>query len=380
MSKIFIQNPTSQNVAVNLETSDGGSITNVGPKGAVAVYGGRTSICLAPEASIPDATVFVTEAIDLTGKYVVQVNGEFIPMIFKAEDLSTYFDAQNTSGTGVEFVLFNELNLITCSEGTHQLLLSGGLGEGPWTVTIAGQDVGVFTNDYDIKSFFENNPEYNIRYDIISSGSGSGSGSGAIESIFFNQGDVGYPIQLTTPNSSNVSFVEARMNSTVVEVRQPDVPYKLNFCLNKFDEIPSSQSSAPFTELDTISTTSNGVLNGLNMTVTFPNGETLTGFLSSSQSADGLYIEDTIGKRAEELGYSLAISFGNSDGTINGGEIPPEHTYLLYINNYSNNIDEWHIVSPKLIGFFDRNYYGDVKSIKNGEGDFNVTLGPWNGK
>lgn len=171
------------------------------------------------------------------------------------------------------------------------------------------------------------------------------------------------------------------MNSTVVEVRQPDVPYKLNFCLNKFDEIPSSQSSAPFTELDTISPTSNGgALDGLNMTVTFPNGETLTGFLSNSRSVDGVYIEDTIGKRAEELGYSLGISFGNSDGTINGGEIPPEHNYLLYINNYSNNIDEWHIVSPKLIGFFDRNYYGDVKTIKNGEGDFNVTLGPWNGK
>lgn len=109
MSKIFIQNPTLENVAVSVAVGEGSSITNVGPDGAVAVYGDRTSICLAPEPVIAEPAVMTSDIINLTGKYVIQVNGEFVPFIFNAEDLGTYFDANDSNSTGVQF----ESDLVT---------------------------------------------------------------------------------------------------------------------------------------------------------------------------------------------------------------------------------------------------------------------------
>lgn len=114
MSKIFIQNPTGENVAVRITGGEGSSLNNHGPEGAVVTENGYLAMCLSPEVILPEPLVNTTQAVNLEGKFVVKIDGEFVPYLFSAEDLKTYFDANNTNGTNVQFEVVNNLRPISC--------------------------------------------------------------------------------------------------------------------------------------------------------------------------------------------------------------------------------------------------------------------------
>lgn len=381
MSKIFIRNPNAKNVAFRMQ-GETGLLINNGLEGAVSITDPNASVCLAPNLPLPEAKVSVTKAIDLEGNFVVQVGDKIIPFLFKAEDLGTYFTEDDPFNAGVAFINATKPVLITCAEGASYLSISPSFGDGPWTLSVGGEVMGTFNSDYGVKTWFENNPEYNISYDIISSGSGSGSGSGDAKGLFTNNGDVGYPIQLTSPDATLVqSYFNTHLNSTFnTQISEDGTgPIQINFCLKAYEALSPNGVDIIFTEMEQVDYEET-VVNGLNLTITFPNGETMTGFLANGQPSDGRYPVDTIGIRATELGYTdFGIAFGSGSETMNGGEPIPENAYSLFIRTYEGNYNDWHIINPKLLGIADR-WDGElVNYTKVADGNYKIRLGPWDG-
>lgn len=145
--EIFIRNPNTEDVGLQMFGADG-FLNNKGPEGAVVIEAGKAAICLAPSEVLPDAKVTTTKAIELEGNFVIQVGDDIIPHIFKAEDLSSYFDEDDTNQTGIQFRLNTDVYGISCDgaettlygfqvneEQTFNILLKGVLVPGgPFTL------------------------------------------------------------------------------------------------------------------------------------------------------------------------------------------------------------------------------------------------------
>lgn len=102
MSKIFIQNPTGQNVGVQIVSNSDLQLINNGPDGAVVSEGNVVKICLSPDTENTDLP-FNEGIINLDGEFVVQVNNEIIPYSFTANQLPHFFNGTRPECRGILF-------------------------------------------------------------------------------------------------------------------------------------------------------------------------------------------------------------------------------------------------------------------------------------
>lgn len=102
MSKIFIQNPTSQNVGVQIVSNSNLELIDDGPAGAVVSEGNVAKICLAPESANINAPA-LEGIVNLEGQFVVQINNEIIPYSFTANQLPHFFNGERPECRGILF-------------------------------------------------------------------------------------------------------------------------------------------------------------------------------------------------------------------------------------------------------------------------------------
>lgn len=96
MKTYFIQNPSeTDNRSVRVKMSPSEGLENQGPEGATVIEGDTLTTCLAPTTvTINEPEAFKSDIFELSedNKYVVEVNGVVVPLIFTAAQLPIYFD------------------------------------------------------------------------------------------------------------------------------------------------------------------------------------------------------------------------------------------------------------------------------------------------
>lgn len=96
MKTYFIQNPSeTDNRSVRVKMSPSEGLENQGPEGATVIEGNKLTTCLAPDTvTIKEPEAYKSDYFELSedNKYVVEVNGVVVPLIFTAAQLPIYFD------------------------------------------------------------------------------------------------------------------------------------------------------------------------------------------------------------------------------------------------------------------------------------------------
>lgn len=355
MKNIFIKNPTASNVGFALKKGPTAVVINEGPAGSINIDDKYANVCLAPPVEVPEGTKHITDVIELEGRFVVQVGGEVVPYIFNAEDLGKYFNAADFSGTGVEFVVPVEDNRIVCVSPSSFAFITPTYSEGPHQLKIGGEVVGEFIDGYAIQDYMNTQTKYDVTYQIIP---GGGSGSPETYAIWMNNGDVGVPIELNLLNpNEGESYHNNSLSGNEVDYGTPENDpigsRKQAFCLGAKSELFNDKADLVGGE-----TTDYGDSNvsGYNdLTITFPNGETVNGFLAATQPTwDTNYEFDVIGVKARALGYNVGISFGGGSSTYNNGlSTEGIEGPALYIENHTNSMQEWVISGPNILGVYD---------------------------
>lgn len=96
MKTYFIQNPSeTDNRSVRVKMSPSEGLENQGPEGATVIEGNKLTTCLAPNTvTIKEPEAYKSDYFELSedNKYVVEVNGVVVPLIFTAAQLPIYFD------------------------------------------------------------------------------------------------------------------------------------------------------------------------------------------------------------------------------------------------------------------------------------------------
>lgn len=95
MKRFLLKNDTIDNVSARLTVTPSDDLENQGPEGATVIEGDTLTTCLAPTTvTIKEPEAFKSDVIELSedNKYVVEVNGVVVPLIFTAAQLPIYFD------------------------------------------------------------------------------------------------------------------------------------------------------------------------------------------------------------------------------------------------------------------------------------------------
>lgn len=387
MTLLFIQNKQDKSKGVKIFTKEGTDLlTNEGVEGSFSesVLGGESvaDICLSAHASVPQTNFKdKTNPNTYEGDFVVEVEGELVPYIFTEETLPLYFNEGDKSGTGVAFIKDEPSHEVTCVSESSRLIIKPGFKSGPITLHLAGEQVGVFDDIYSVSEFLTNNQQYGIVLNVFAGGSGSGSAQ--TECNFVNVSEKAIPVKIEVPNDH--TYFEYYMNDTVVESDSDDLIYTLEFCLGPFNDLQSPHS---YIAIDDNKREFKDIGNdmtvpGVTLNLVFPNGVHFSGFLASGRSgSEGMHPVDTIGMKAEELGYSVSYVHGLYADTINDGKPVPEsfkHQVVVF-RNYSNKKEKWVVDGTALLGVIDGMYdNGSLNYETNGEGRYEFELGPWYG-
>ncbi len=108
----LIRNKSGANNHLMIIGSPDTTFVNNGPEAAVVVDDEKhtTKLCLSPEFPIPEtAHKNANFEIGEGGEFVIEIDGELIPMRFTEEGLLDYFKADNPNAKGVEITLDNNL-------------------------------------------------------------------------------------------------------------------------------------------------------------------------------------------------------------------------------------------------------------------------------
>ncbi len=94
MKKLFITNRDASNSnTFSVDGGEGSDYINAGP-GAVHAAGNELQVCLTPYVQRSETTTDspLLEGIELSGKFVVEINGQVVPFMFTEDQLAQYFD------------------------------------------------------------------------------------------------------------------------------------------------------------------------------------------------------------------------------------------------------------------------------------------------
>ena len=100
MKKFIFLSRNAEDAILGLLGGDIG-YKNLGPEATVVAEETALSIPLIPKPETETLGSYKTDTITLTGGYVVEVDGKVIPLIFKPEDLSEFFNGANPLGEGL---------------------------------------------------------------------------------------------------------------------------------------------------------------------------------------------------------------------------------------------------------------------------------------
>lgn len=105
MQKVLFVNRKAEGslTEVSLFNDKPNTAINEGLEGSVKTDSYGLKIGVTPTKLIPLGTNGDTVGpMELVGKFAVEVNGEFVPHYFDADNLTKFFDSKNASGLGIE--------------------------------------------------------------------------------------------------------------------------------------------------------------------------------------------------------------------------------------------------------------------------------------
>ena len=107
MEKIILVNKSEApgvNPSVKMFNAELSTAVVDGPIVSAHADENELNVCLIPRLTLEvEGGHSTTKPVDLDGQFVVEIDGVIVPYYFSAENLSKFFDEENTHGYGIMF-------------------------------------------------------------------------------------------------------------------------------------------------------------------------------------------------------------------------------------------------------------------------------------